>query len=246
MKFVEYGTQNKEVIILLHGGGLSWWNYREEAELLQEDYHVILPVLDGHAGSDKDFVSIKENALQLIAYIDEYCGGSVIFIGGLSLGAQILLEILAQRKDICRYALIESALVIPMWITHYLVKPMVDMSHGLIKKKWFSKLQFKSLHMKEELYEDYYKDSVGITKENMISFLRGNSSYKVNEEIRNKNAKVHILVGQKESYKMRRSAEKLNMMMPESILEVLDGMYHGEFSLNCAQKYVAMVKKIVK
>jgi len=199
MKFVEYGTQNKEVIILLHGGGLSWWNYREEAELLQEDYHVILPVLDGHAGSDKDFVSM-----------------------------------------------IESALVIPMWITHYLVKPMVDMSHGLIKKKWFSKLQFKSLHMKEELYEDYYKDSVGITKENMISFLRGNSSYKVNEEIRNTNAKVHILVGQKESYKMRRSAEKLNMMMPESILEVLDGMYHGEFSLNCAQKYVAMVKKIVK
>ena len=63
MNFIEYGTQNKEVIILLHGGGLSWWNYREEAELLQEDYHVILPILDGHAGNEKDFVSIKDNAL---------------------------------------------------------------------------------------------------------------------------------------------------------------------------------------
>lgn len=26
----------KDTIMLLHGGGLSWWNYREEAEMIQE------------------------------------------------------------------------------------------------------------------------------------------------------------------------------------------------------------------
>lgn len=26
----EYGIKNKETIILLHGGGLSWWNYIDE------------------------------------------------------------------------------------------------------------------------------------------------------------------------------------------------------------------------
>ena len=31
------------MIILLHGGGLSWWNYRAVAEMLRHDYHVILP-----------------------------------------------------------------------------------------------------------------------------------------------------------------------------------------------------------
>ena len=25
MKIVEYGKQNRDVIMLLHGGGLSWW-----------------------------------------------------------------------------------------------------------------------------------------------------------------------------------------------------------------------------
>lgn len=34
-------------------------------------------------------------------------------MGGLSLGGQILLEILSQRKDICKYAIVESVLVIP-------------------------------------------------------------------------------------------------------------------------------------
>ena len=32
MNFKEYGDISKKNIMLLHGGGLSWWNYKEEAE----------------------------------------------------------------------------------------------------------------------------------------------------------------------------------------------------------------------
>ena len=46
MKAIEFGTQNNDVIMLLHGGGLSWWNYKAEAELLKDQYHVVLPILD--------------------------------------------------------------------------------------------------------------------------------------------------------------------------------------------------------
>ena len=95
---------------MLHGGGLSWWNYREVAKLLEKDYHVILPVLDGHADSDAAFTTIEDNAARLISYIDSHFGGQVAVLGGLSLGGQVALEMLSQRLDICRYALIESAL----------------------------------------------------------------------------------------------------------------------------------------
>jgi len=44
----EFGQQNPAVIMLLPGGGLSWWNYREVAKILSAQYHVVLPVLDGH------------------------------------------------------------------------------------------------------------------------------------------------------------------------------------------------------
>lgn len=246
MKYVEYGQENKEVIILLHGGGLAWWNYREVAELLQDDYHVVLPILNGHAGSDKDFVSIEENADGIIVFIDEKFGSSVLAIGGLSLGAQIVAEILSKRKDICRYAVIESALVIPMKVTHALVKPMMDMSYGLIKKKWFAKLQFKSLKMKDELFDDYYKDTCQITKENMVSFLSANSNYILKEAIADTGAKVCILVGQKENKKMRDSAQRIYDAIPGSSLVVLKGMYHGEYSLNCAEEYVETLIKLLQ
>jgi predicted alpha/beta-fold hydrolase len=80
-------------------------------------------------------------------------------IGGLSLGGQILLEMLSQQGDICQHALVESAIVIPSNLTNWLMKLSISCSYPLIKKKWFSKMQFRSLHMKEELFDDYYRDT---------------------------------------------------------------------------------------
>ena len=145
MHYVEFGKENNSIILLLHGGGLSWWNYEDVAKSLQKDYHVILPILDGHAKSEKPFTSIEDNADEIINFIDAHSGGSVFLIGGLSLGGQILLEILSQRNDICKYAIIESALVIPSKLTCSMIKPAFGSCYGLIQYKWFSKLQFKSL-----------------------------------------------------------------------------------------------------
>ena len=65
MNYIEYGKEHTEVIVLLHGGGLSWWNYREVAEKLSTDYRVILPILDGHSECHHDFISIEENAARI-------------------------------------------------------------------------------------------------------------------------------------------------------------------------------------
>ena len=246
MVIVEFGKENKEVIILLHGGGLSWWNYRDVAEILKRKYHVIIPILDGHAGSDRDFLSIEKNAEEVIKYIDEAHEGFVSCIGGLSLGGQILIEILSQRTNICEFAVIESALILPMKVTHFWVKDMINLSYGLIKKQCFSKLQFRELKIKKELYEDYYRDSCKITKENMIAFLQANVSYSAKKELEKSNAKSFIFVGEKEMAKMIRSAKRLKELLPNSELTIMKGRYHGEFSINYAIEYANKVIAIME
>ena len=159
MKLVEYGTEHREVIILLHGGGLSWWNYQEAASVLASQYHVVLPILDGHTGSDAPFTTLEENAASVISYIDTYWGGQVLLLGGVSLGAQVVLEILSQRSEICRYAIIESALAIPMRFTASLLKPACQLCYPWIQTRWFSRLQFLALHIKPEWFETYYADT---------------------------------------------------------------------------------------
>jgi len=246
LHYMEYGKEHKEVIILLHGGGLSWWNYREVGAKLSSDYHVFLPILDGHAESSCDFTSIEENAARIIAFIDEQFGGSVLLIGGLSLGGQIVLEILSQRKDICQYALIESALVVPSKFTYAMIKPAFGSCHGLIKHRWFSKLQFRSLRMPQALFEDYYRDTCSISKSNMIAFLEANALYCIKPSVADCSAKAYVFVGEKEHNAMRKSARIINDALSESTLQILPGMYHGAFSINHADNYAGTVREIVK
>ena len=238
---IEFGQQNPNVIMLLHGGGLSWWNYREAAQKLAEQYHVVLPVLDGHADSDTPFSTIEENAASLISYIDTHFGGQVLALGGLSLGGQIAVEMLSQRKDICRYALLESALVKPMKLTHALIEPTFGMSYGLIKQKWFAKLQADFLGIPKALFDDYYRDTCAISKADMIAFLKANSIYTIKSGLSETKAKVKIAAGAKEQKNMRGSAVLLNQTIPGSSMEILPELRHGDLSLSKPERYVKIL-----
>lgn len=238
MKIIQYGNADNPAIMMLHGGGLSWWNYRKEAELLSAKYYVLLPVIEGHAQNEDAFVSIENSARKLIQYTEEKLQGKIKLLCGLSLGAQIAVEMIAQNNDICDYAVIESVSLIPSRLVDSLIRPTVSMSFGLIQKKWFSKLQFQSLHMNQDLYEDYYKDTCQITKENMIAFLQANTRYKLNEKIKTTKAVIRVIVGGKEQSKMLRSAELLCKNLVSGTLEIKKGLYHGEYSLNQPETYV--------
>ena len=246
MHYVEFGKENNNIILLLHGGGLSWWNYEDVAKSLQKDYHVILPILDGHAKSEKPFTTIEDNADEIIAFIDAYLGGSVFLIGGLSLGGQILLEILSQRNDICKYAIIESALVIPSKLMYSMIKPAFGSCYGLIQYKWFSKLQFKSLKIKSDLFDRYFRDTCAISKKDMVAFLQANSLYSLKESIKKCTAKVYVFVGGKEKNAMQKSAKVIHQALQESILQILPGLYHGEFSINQGKDYANKIREIIE
>ena len=241
MRVQEFGQQNADVILLLHGGGLSWWNHHQVAKILSAQYHVVLPVLDGHADSDAPFATIEENAARLISYIDDHFDGRVLAIGGLSLGGQVAVEMLSQRKEICQYALLESTLVKPMKLTAALIGPTFGMSYGLIKQKWFSKLQAEYLGIPKNLFDEYYRDTCKIGKADMIAFLKANSMYTIKPSLSEAKAKVKIVAGAKELKNIRDSAKLLHSTIPGSRMEILPGLRHGDLSLNKPEQYAKIL-----
>ena len=241
MRAQEFGQQNPDIIMLLHGGGLSWWNHREVAKILSAQYHVVLPVLDGHADSDAPFTTIEDNAARLISHIDTHFGGQVMALGGLSLGGQVAVEMLSRRPHICRYALLESALVKPTKLTAALIGPTFGMSYGLISQKWFAKLQADYLGIPKALFDDYYRDTCKISKTDMIAFLKANSLYAIKPSLSETKAKVKIVAGTKEQNSIRASAKLLHNAIPGSTVELLAGMRHGDLSMNHPQSYARML-----
>ncbi len=246
MQYEQYGSQDHPVIILLHGGGFSVWNYRRAAELLSKEYCVILPHLDGHAGSEDAFINIETCAKHVIDLIDEQFDGQVLLLGGLSLGAQTVCDMLAQRNDIARYALLESASVIADHLSGSLVGPTFSASYGLVKSRRFAKMQFDYYRLDQEYFDEYYRDTCSVSKENLTAFTKASALYEAKEEIRNTQAKTMIIAGSKETKIILRSAQKLHEMIADSELKIKEGMYHGQLSMNHPEEYVQIIKDLLQ
>ncbi len=245
MIFKEFGDKNKPAIILLHGGGLSWWSFKPQIESLQKDYFIVTPIIDGHGDDwNNTFINIGKSAERVIDYIKDNFNGKVHAICGLSLGAQIVTEILSRSSNIADNAVIESALVYPLKFVTGLTVPMYNLCYGLIKKRWYAKLQTGTLNVPEELFEAYYEDSSRMTKESLINITKSNGDYSIPPTLGKTTARTLILVGEKELPVMKRSAKALHDTINASHLKVVKNAGHGEISLLRTEMYLDLLKRL--
>ena len=70
MKFRTFGSKENKPVLLLHGGGLSWWSLQSHVDALADNYYVIAATIDGH-GDDFGtiFTTIESCADKIIEYI---------------------------------------------------------------------------------------------------------------------------------------------------------------------------------
>lgn len=238
MVFKKFGDNNKPTIIILHGGGLSSWAVEPIVKNLTDNFHIITPIIDGHGEDGANaFTTIRECSNKLLNFIDKNHLGSIHALCGLSIGAQIVLDVLGQREDICKFSIIESAHIIPQKIITKLLLPMIKLSYPLIKKRWYSDIQAKFLLLPENLYENYYIDSCKISKITLLNIIRENGFFELNTNVVRTRSKVLILYGEKEIESIKKSGKLLKKSIPFSEVLSLPNFGHGELSQLNPKKY---------
>lgn len=100
MKYFEYGTEHKELVVILHGGGTSYKGAEPTAKLLGETFHVILVAYDGFNPSEPNstFQSPMDEAKRLGDYVVEHYGGKIDILYGISYGCRVLMEVLSDER----------------------------------------------------------------------------------------------------------------------------------------------------
>lgn len=246
MLFKEFGRKEKPALVLIHGGGLSFWMWQPQIDALKNDYRIITPILDGH-GEDFEtpFVNIQDCADKIITYIKENCGGKVYAICGLSIGAQITVEILSRESSITQKALIESAMVIPMKSTQKLAKVMIHMSFSLIQQKWFSKLQARQLYITKKMFDSYFEDAKKMTELSMLNMILENAKYTMPKSFKKTTAEIIILVGAKEYKIMKRSGKILYNNANNAQYIEFKGCAHG-VSVKCPDAYLTILNQLFR
>ncbi|KOP68559.1 alpha/beta hydrolase [Bacillus sp. FJAT-18019] len=224
----ETGNNEAErLIVFLHGGGVSGWMWNHQISYFKDDY-CLIPDLPGHGRSPgTPPFSISRTAEVINEMISAKADGREIVVFGFSLGAQILVEMITQQPRLINYAIINSALLRPMPSAYRWIEPSVRMTYPLIRYRWFSGLQAKTLYVDETHFEQYYAESLQMSREMLVSVLQENMSYAVSPAIQETTTKLLITVGEKERGSLKKSAEDLEELCVHADRIVFPGIGHG-------------------
>ena len=216
MKFHEFGDKNLPSILLIHGGGSSWWNYLRQARILSEEYRVILPTLNGHGEEYQlDYVSTEDSALEILDYIKANCGGKLLAIGGVSLGGQIAMELLSLDSEIAEKAIIDGSLCIPQPRLARFSILLISLFGKLMFSKPVCKLQLRLMNKiyPQLAYPDeiknYYMEDMPRTPIKTLATIYKTymGHYKLKSRISKSKAQVLYIYGEKELNCVKASAK---------------------------------------
>ena len=254
MIFHEFGDKNFPDILLIHGGGNSWWNYLRQARILSDKYHVILPTLDGHGEEyQKEYISTENSAQQILEYIKNNCDRKLFVIGGVSLGGQIVMELLSLDSDIAEKAIIDGSICIPQPKLARICTVIVKLFGKIMFSKSASKIQlglmkkmYPNMAYPEEIENYYIEDMPRIPIKTLVTIYQTYMGrYRLKDTITESKAQVLYIYGEKEMKCVKESAKLFQKMHPDCTLYEAKGYNHGYLSAYLPLEWMEVVNHIL-
>ena len=254
MIFHEFGDKNFPDILLIHGGGNSWWNYLRQARMLSDKYHVILPTLDGHGEEyQKEYISTENSAQQIFEYIKNNCDRKLLVIGGVSLGGQITIELLSLDSDIAEKAIIDGSICIPQPKLARICTVIVKLFGKIMFSKSASKIQlglmkkmYPNMAYPEEIENYYIEDMPRVPIKTLVTIYQiYMGRYRLKDTITESKAQVLYIYGEKEMKCVKESAKLFQKMHPDCTLYEAKGYNHGYLSAYLPLEWMELVNHIL-
>ena len=254
MIFHEFGDKKFPHILLIHGGGNSWWNYLRQARMLSDKYHVILPTLDGHGEEyQKDYISTENSAQQIMEYIKNNCDRKLFAIGGVSLGGQIAIELLSLDSDIAEKAIIDGSICIPQPKLARICTVIIKLFGKIMFSKSASKIQlglmkkmYPNMAYPEEIENYYIEDMPRLPIKTLVTIYQTYMGrYRLKDTITESKAQVLYIYGEKEMKCEKESAKLFQKMHPDCTLYEAKGYNHGYLSAYLPLEWMEVVNHIL-
>lgn len=246
MKFKEFGSEDNKVLVLIHGIGITWEMFIPFINVLEKEYYLIIPVLDGHdTENDSVFETVEREANEIIRYVKEKFGTKVFGIYGISLGGTIASVILEKQELIFERAIIDAGPIYPM------NKFLLGQSINLKVKNVLSLKRENSIYRKMLEKTFYPPNAIEIVcklaevihKDTLENAFRSAFSYQLKSV--KFNGKIAYWYGTKEGFLCNKYAKQIQNLYPQISIKVFDQYDHGELAIGHPDECVAEILEML-
>jgi pimeloyl-ACP methyl ester carboxylesterase len=207
-----------ETIIFLHGGAMAGWMWDEQLKAFS-DYQCIVPDLPEHGQSIevKPF-TIKDSAERIVNIIQDHIKGKVHLVG-ISLGAQIIVQILSRDPELIDHALISGTLVRSIQHSETLLKLLdyaIKVYEPVKDKDFFIKANMRTYNMPKNLFNNFKESTLLVNHDSLKRILTENMLFKMPDGLEKVETPVLVMTGEKDYKIIKESANDLIRILPTS------------------------------
>lgn len=218
----EHGPADAPTIVLLHGGGGAGWMWKPQVAALAADFHLLVPDLPEQGRStDAGPFTMPAAAAQVADLIRSRAHGGVAHVVGLSEGAQVVVQLLADAPEVVASAIASSALVFPIKGAGWASSPTVlgltyDTSIGPLRNwDWWVRTNMRSAAGVPDAYFDDFRQSFRtLTKSGFVDLMVANQTFRLPAGLDRVSAPVLAVCGHGEYEAMRRSTVAVAAAIP--------------------------------
>ena len=171
MRVMEYGKENEKTVCLIHPSMVRWDYFEDVIPLMEENFHLIIPVLPGFdEKSGSDFTSVEDIASKLADWLNEK-ELDLSLIYGCSMGGSVVVRMLADGRVRIDNAVIDGGITpyqLPWIITRFIaVRDWAYIMMGKIGGYRMLEKAFSATPLSEEDIK-YMADVMGKTSSKSI------------------------------------------------------------------------------
>ena len=235
MEILEFGNKEKDKIILIHGFETPYQIWEKYIEHYKNNYHIIVPILQGHNPNMKeDFNSFEESAKDIEDYVISRYGNNVFAIYGMSMGGVLTSQIWQNKKLYIDKVILESSPLISYnkLMTLMMKKQYLMLTHKTqARDKRVITQAVNSIIPKDKL-DVFLAMMDNMSDTTITNYIRQIGRYKLPSNIDTPNTEVYYYYGTKINELLaKKTAEYIRRNYPNSKIKCFQGKGHCEDSL---------------
>ena len=230
----ESGSRNRPTLLLIHGGGASHWVWSGVLEHLAQHFHVLLPDLLEHGRSGGEFSVV--NSADLLAQLVATRGvGGRAHLAGLSVGAEVGLELVARYPERVSSAVLSGPLIeCPAWL-EVARNPRYA---GLARAVYGAYLPLRAfppltwlhtvlLRIPPRHRAEYFADVRRETVAGFARMVREYLDYRAPEGLERSTVPTLLLTGPSELGAVKASVDRLAARLPNAVSATVPALEHN-------------------
>ena len=223
----ESGPVGAPTIVFLHGGKMSGWSWKPVVQRMQQ-YHCLVPDLPEFGKSfQQGPFDIARAANAVADLVRSRAGSDRVHIVGLSLGAQVGVQLLATEPKLVDRAVLCGTVINTMPCVR-LTQLLMWTFARITGFRWAVYRHGKARHLRIPTgsIDDYREDVRLTTRAKFAHIVVASSGFTLPDGLGQSRSPALFLTGAKEMPFVRRWAAALAQPMPNGVDRVAIGMHH--------------------